>query len=114
MTAALVLLASTGARAGDTVDCNNAMTQMDMNICADREYQRADKALGHAYTTAMSSEDGKGRELLRASERAWIAFRDAECTYEANASAGGSIQPMEYSNCLTELTKARTKQLGGK
>jgi uncharacterized protein YecT (DUF1311 family) len=86
---------------------------MDMNICADRDYQRTDKALGHAYTAAMATEDAKGRDLLRASERAWITFRDAECTYQANASAGGSIQPMEYSNCLTDLTKTRTKQLGG-
>jgi uncharacterized protein YecT (DUF1311 family) len=93
------------------IDCNHAMTQMDMNLCADNDYQAADKKLNAAYRKAMAGEDTHGRDLLRQSERAWIAYRDAECAYVANASEGGSIQPMEYSVCLTELTKARTKEL---
>ena len=50
-------------------------------------------------------------KLLQTAQRAWIAFRDAECTYSTADSEGGSIHPMEVSQCLTELTEARTKQL---
>jgi uncharacterized protein YecT (DUF1311 family) len=84
---------------------------MDLNVCADNEYHVWDKKLNEAYRTAASQEDAHGRDLLKQSERAWIAYRDAECAHQANASEGGSIQPMEYSNCLTEKTKARIKEL---
>ena len=39
-------------------------------------------------------------QLLRrnAAQRAWVAFRDAQCAYESNAEArGGSMAPMVYS-----------------
>ena len=105
----LVLLAVPAAAGG--VNCSKAVTQMDMNFCADKDYQAADKKLNEAYRKAAAQEDAHGRDLLKQSERAWIAYRDAECAYQANASQGGSIQPMEYSNCLTEKTKARIKEL---
>ena len=31
------------------VNCNNPQTTVDMNICADREYQTADKKLNQIY-----------------------------------------------------------------
>ncbi len=40
-----------------------------------------------------------------------VAFRDKECAYETVGEEGGSIQPMEYSGCLTKLTRARTRDL---
>jgi uncharacterized protein YecT (DUF1311 family) len=55
--------------------------------------------------------DGHSLDLLKASERAWIKFRDAECLYETVGDEGGSIYPTDYSNCLTTLTDLRTKQL---
>ena len=105
----LVLLAAPAAAGG--INCSKAVVQMDLNTCADQEYHVWDKKLNDAYRAASAQEDAKGRELLKQSERAWIAYRDAECAYQANASEGGSIQPMEYSNCLTEKTKARIKEL---
>ena len=55
--------------------------------------------------------DAHALDLLRKAQRAWIAFRDAECTYDTVGDEGGSIQPMDYSLCLTRLTKLRTAQL---
>jgi len=105
----LVLFAAPAAAAN--VECKNAVTQMDMNFCADKDYQAADKKLNEAYRKAAAQEDAHGRDLLKQSERAWMTYRDAQCTYQTNASEGGSIQPMEYSECLTEKTKARIKEL---
>ncbi|MFM4877940.1 lysozyme inhibitor LprI family protein [Aeromonas caviae] len=50
-------------------------------------------------------------ERLRTAQRAWIAFRDAQCRYEAGVYEGGSMAPMVHSSCLTQLTEARTKDL---
>jgi uncharacterized protein YecT (DUF1311 family) len=95
----------------DTINCSNPMSQIEMNICSNKDYQRADAALNRAYKKAVANEDAQGRELLRTAERAWIKFRDAHCEYATSSSAGGSIHPMDYANCVTQLTDLRTKQL---
>ena len=102
------------AHAGDAdgIDCKNAMVQRDLNICADKDYQVADKKLNAVYakiTAALGDENYKTK--LKAAERAWMAYRDTECVFETAENEGGSIYPMEYSGCLTKLTNARTKQL---
>jgi len=92
-------------------DCKKAQAQMDLNYCADRDFQAQDKALNALYRLLMSKYDVKSQGLLKTAEKTWIAFRDSECTFETASSEGGSIQPMEYSGCLSELTRARIKQL---
>lgn len=84
---------------------------MDMNACADQDFQKADALLNKAYKDATKDMDAPALDLLRKAQRAWLAFRDAECTYETVGDEGGSIQPMDYSLCLTRLTKLRTHEL---
>ena len=90
-------------------------SQMGMNICAAAGYKKADARLNEAYREVMKrmSDDAEGRKLLQTAQRAWIAFRDAECAFSANDSKGGSIYPMLISECLEELSNARTEQLKG-
>jgi uncharacterized protein YecT (DUF1311 family) len=109
----LLLAAGTaGAADSDTVDCSKAITQYDLNVCADKDTQAADKALNSAYRKVTALQDDKAsKDRLIAAERAWMAYRDAQCTFETADSEGGSIHPMEYSICLTKETKARTKEL---
>jgi uncharacterized protein YecT (DUF1311 family) len=111
--AGALLLATAPARAQDdeSVDCAHAMVQRDLNICADRDFRAADAQLNGAYRAAMARLDSDGRDRLRAEERDWIAGRDRHCNAEAAEERGGSIFPMVYSGCLTEMTKARTKVL---
>jgi len=80
-------------------------TQMELNQCAANDYRAADRDL-NAYYSKLE----KTKELV-AAERAWIAYRDAECAYQAKAVEGGSMAPMVHASCLTELTKQRLKQL---
>jgi uncharacterized protein YecT (DUF1311 family) len=104
----LVLVAATAA----DIDCNNAMDQNSMNMCADKDYQAADKKLNDIYrkvTTAL--DDAKLQAKLKTAQRAWIQYRDTECTFEVAENEGGSIYPLVYSGCLTRLTNARTKEL---
>jgi uncharacterized protein YecT (DUF1311 family) len=82
-----------------------------LNICADADYQAADAKLNAAYKNIVSSNDRASNKLLQAAQRAWIAFRDAECAYSTADSEGGSIHPMEVSQCLTKLNNERIKQL---
>ena len=111
--AAPLLLAGATARADDAdgINCNNAMAQNDMNICADKDYRKADAALNLTYKDTLKGQDAHSTDLLRKAQRAWIAFRDAECVYQNVENEGGSIYPMVYSGCLTRLTKIRIQQL---
>ncbi|MEM8731767.1 MAG: lysozyme inhibitor LprI family protein [Pseudomonadota bacterium] len=87
-------------------------TQIELNACAQAEYQAADAELNAAWRVTKPFFDGLGlgANLLDA-QRKWLAFRDAECATEAALYSGGSIQGMIYSTCLTRLTKARSADL---
>lgn len=80
-------------------------TQMEINECAGIAYDKADKRLNQVYRKLERTPE------LVAAQRAWIAFRDAQCSYQASAYKGGSMQPMVYAGCLQSLTEERIKQL---
>jgi uncharacterized protein YecT (DUF1311 family) len=50
------------------------------------------------------------RRLIVA-ERAWIAFRDAECNYKSAIAYGGSGEGYAFVACRYEQTKARVRTL---
>jgi uncharacterized protein YecT (DUF1311 family) len=92
-------------------DCNNAQAQVELNYCANRDFEAEDKKLNAVYRKLMAGLDPQSQALLKAAEKNWLVFRDSECEFETAGSEGGSIRPMEESNCLTEKTKARIKEL---
>jgi uncharacterized protein YecT (DUF1311 family) len=102
------LLVTTVAHAAD---CDNATDQTTMNQCAAQQNKAADKELNALYqqitTRLKSNPDSK--KLLIGAQRAWVAFRDAECKFSSAGVEGGSVYPLIYSNCITELTKARVE-----
>ena len=110
---ALLALSCAAAQAQytDDIDCTNPMTQRDMNICANRDYAAADAELNAAYRAAMARLDDGGKTRLRDSERGWIARRDRECEAATADTVGGSIHPLDLAGCLTEKTRARTREL---
>lgn len=93
------------------VDCDNAMTQMDMNICAGRDFMREDDTLNQLYQQLLGKFDNKSRSDVRQIQRSWIQYRDLQCNYEAAQYEGGSIQPMVHSSCLANLTQQRNQIL---
>ncbi len=107
---AMLLAAPSAAFA---LDCENPVTQLDMNQCAAQDYQEADAELNDTYGKLMQALGGNAdvKALLKTAQRDWIAFRDAECAFAGSGTAGGSISPMVKSECLTDLTEARTQQL---
>ncbi|MHC8327953.1 lysozyme inhibitor LprI family protein [Pseudomonas sp. LB1P83] len=93
-------------------DCDNATDQATMNQCAaQQQHKAADKELNALYQqiTNRLKSNPDSKKLLLGAQRTWIAFRDAECKFSASAVEGGSVYPLVYSNCVTELTKARVE-----
>ena len=96
-----------------TEDCSKMMVQMDLNQCAGNNAQSADTALNAAYKALLKQHpDASSVASLKESEHAWMAYRDRECAREVGPQAdGGSIWPMETSNCLEDKTAARLREL---
>ena len=105
------LLWTPGRSAAAGEDCRNPMDQTTMNICADQASRAADQVLNQTYGQVLARTDGADVPKLRAAERAWIGYRDAQCTFETAGSVGGTIHPLEYAQCVEALTKAQTARL---
>jgi uncharacterized protein YecT (DUF1311 family) len=96
------------------VDCENAMTQRDMNICSYEDYIAADRALNDTYAWALARTEDWGfgtQDALRAAQRAWIPYRDAACHAEGQLHEGGSIRPLIENTCKATLTTRRTQDM---
>ncbi len=104
------------------VDCANAQAQVDLTFCADKDWKAADADLNAAYEVAISAMKGidlnldapdRGAEkALRASQRAWITFRDNTCTAEGYAFHGGSAEEMVILQCRARVSATRAEELG--
>jgi len=100
-------------------DCADPQTQAEMNQCAARDANEADADLNLIWPQVLAfyekmdrdSESNEGVKRLRAAQRAWIAFRDAECALAGYEALGGSLEPLLVSGCEAELTKRRTAEL---
>lgn len=120
--AALLLLAQADNAEPDQV-CDDPQTQLAMNTCASMDFNAADAALNEQWATTsavMKARDAEREpgdqqpgyfETLLAAQRAWLAYRDAECLSQSFMARGGSMQPMLDMQCKTYLTELRTEQL---
>ena len=86
--------------------------QHQMNAEASAEFTKADKELTEVYTKVLGVLDDAAKEKLKKSQRAWVAYRDADAEFHADAEArGGSMWPLIYEGTRGSLTKARVKAL---
>jgi uncharacterized protein YecT (DUF1311 family) len=94
-------------------DCANATSKMAMNVCADQAYRMADAELNTVYSqiTDRLKHDKDSAKLLVNAQKAWLTFRDAECTFATSASAQGSVYPMLVAQCRDGLTSKRIDEL---
>jgi uncharacterized protein YecT (DUF1311 family) len=93
--------------------CDDPQTQSDINYCAQYAFAKADAELNDVYgrLKAAYSLYAAPRSALVAAQRAWLAFRDAECKQDEAAADGGSVAPMVSLQCQTRLAIARSQQL---
>jgi uncharacterized protein YecT (DUF1311 family) len=104
------------------VDCSAPQSTYAINVCGEQELDKADASLNAVYKQVLTfiaknggekPYDSKSwEEALRASQRAWVAFRDAHCKGLIPMSwMGGSGTSGEVLGCMNAMTKERTKEL---
>jgi len=81
--------------------------QSAMNGCAFQRWQKADARLNVLYGQLAKKTAAEDRPKLQAAQRAWIAYRDLECSFEGAEAEGGTLQPLLISDCRNTLTRQR-------
>jgi uncharacterized protein YecT (DUF1311 family) len=111
------------ANAADApLNCDTAMTTPELNACAGRALDAADAKLNDAYKKALAFVKSTGNDkphdpaswekALRASQKSWIAYRDADCGGLVPMSwGGGTGTTSAVLYCKTVKTETRTNEL---
>ena len=91
----LLLVGMTLSPVARADDCSNASDQATMSECAGKALQKSDAELNATYDQIRQrlKNAPETLKLLVGAQRAWIAFRDAECDFSTSPSAGGTIHP---------------------
>lgn len=81
--------------------------------CAMAEHAAWDEALNREYgeTRAAFADDETAAASLLAAQRAWIAWRDAECAFQYDRYGGGSMRSIAAANCKMSMTAMRALEL---
>ena len=111
--AALVLMAlAPAAFAGDAGDPDQACdgSTAEMVDCLSAKTARWDKRMTIAYQEALKNA-GPQHDQLRAAQRLWIQYRDANCLYYGLGE--GTIARVDAAECVRSMTEARARELEG-
>jgi uncharacterized protein YecT (DUF1311 family) len=110
--AAMFALASV-AHAGDQGDpeasCDGNTFQMVE--CLKAKTAQWDKRMTIAYQQALKDAVPAQHDQLRAAQRLWIQYRDANCLYYGLGE--GTIARLDAGECMRSMTEARAKELEG-
>jgi uncharacterized protein YecT (DUF1311 family) len=93
------------------VDCSDAISNYDMKVCESKNLDEQDKRLNDLYKKLMAKNDKEGQAKLKSAQRAWMAYRDAECEYAADSMRGGTGEGLVALGCLSGKTKDRADEL---
>jgi len=91
--------------------CQNAGVDAQMSACFAHATADANRKLNLTYERLHKGLDPDNFNELRAAQRIWLQFRDANCNAESNLYKGGSAAPMVYSACMESLTRHREQDL---
>ena len=110
------------AAADRLVNCDKAVSTPEYNLCSERAWQAADSKLNAGFAGAIDFIKTRDQpkpfdkvsweKALRASQRAWVAFREADCKGLVPMSwTGGTGTTSAVLDCMTTKTKIRTEEL---
>ena len=101
--------------------CAEAQTTIEIGDCVSKAYDKADAELNAVWKKVMATFEANDymptkiqkewKETLLASQRDWIAFKEADCDAVGFEWFGGTGQGNAVTFCLLDHTTTRTKDL---
>jgi uncharacterized protein YecT (DUF1311 family) len=116
--AAAVLIGAAAFACADDKDTKD--TESDQNCvggtyqmveCFDKLTEQWDKRLNKAYQEALKDIKPEQGKQLRAAQRLWVQYRDANCLYYRLGE--GSLARVDAAECFRTMTKRRALDLEG-
>ena len=116
MLAAAAVLAARAASAADSQTYEQCQQKaggvtVQLQACNVAELARRDAVLNQTYQQLLSALPADRQKKLRAAERSWLAFADAECAFRMSAETGGTDAPLIHESCRISLVSARAADL---
>ncbi|MFL9767216.1 lysozyme inhibitor LprI family protein [Vibrio cyclitrophicus] len=99
----------------DAIDCENAMTTLEINQCASISPESAQLELDQ-YLEASFKHNAYDEELvnsIKVAQDSWQAYMTAHCDSVYTQWRDGFIRGLMALSCKTELTKKRTHEVWG-
>jgi uncharacterized protein YecT (DUF1311 family) len=93
----------------ECIDKSNGVTS-EMLDCISAEFTRQDARLNENYKRLMSKLSAKRKEGLLEAQRAWIKFRDTNCSFYYDPE-GGSAAHLVSNGCILNATADRATEL---
>ena len=106
---ALVSVAQAGDQGEPEQSCDGNTFQMVE--CLKAKTAEWDKRLNIGYQKAVQDAGSAQRDPLRAAQRLWVQYRDANCLYYGMGE--GTIARLDAGECMRSMTEARAKELEG-
>ncbi|MDQ2076697.1 lysozyme inhibitor LprI family protein [Marinimicrobium sp. ABcell2] len=109
---ALAVIPSVSTLASD-VDCKDPITTIEVNVCKNREVERAEATLAKYLQASLDRHEGEtevGARIEESQER-WLEYRAAHCGAIYEMWIQGTIRGVMYGQCQLELTQVRTHEL---
>ena len=96
----------------DYLECGTLQTTVDIVECLSDLHDIWDGRLNSGYREAMEFLPASRRAGLQEAQRAWIAFRDADCAFP-DVLIRGSLARIYGPSCLSDHTMRRVVDLRG-
>ncbi|WP_101926299.1 MULTISPECIES: lysozyme inhibitor LprI family protein [Luteimonas] len=110
-------LACTSARAADDASAGFGRCMQgaggvtaDMLDCIGDETRLQDARLNTEYRDTMSAVSTGQQVRLRAAQRAWLQYRDANCRFRVDLD-GGTLASVASADCVRTMTTERASEL---
>jgi len=110
---AAVLVLGSVVHAGDQGEPEQSCdgNTFQMVECLKAKTAQWDKRLSVAYQKAVQDAQPAQRDQLRAAQRLWIQYRDANCLYYGLGE--GTIARLDAGECMRSMTEARAREFEG-
>ena len=96
------------------IDCERAQSMKDQRLCGD-DARQAETASQDAYESAMrrleQNPHGNDRDMLAASQKAWLAYRKSFCEAISAHWGNGSIRDQYYVECMKKHAQSRKQEI---
>lgn len=111
--ATLLALAPLAGRAEtfgrDYAPCGNQPNTLAIVDCIDSHTKTWDRRLNAAYKALGDATDPAQRDPLKAAQRLWLQYRDANCAFYA--AHEGTIRQVLAAECMRSMTQDRALEL---